>query len=99
MSPAVSYIMPVAQVVSGIVALTALAFAPPERGNLLYLPLTLGARPAQAALGDGFALLARGPLGSVVVRATHDRDTAALLREGILVTAAPSALCGAEIAA
>jgi hypothetical protein len=99
MLPAISYILPAAQILSGMVALTALAFAPPERGNLLYMPLTPAARPAQAALGDGFALLARGPLGSVVVRATHDRDTAALLRRGILVTAAPSALCGAEIAA
>ncbi|WP_219767062.1 hypothetical protein [Sphingomonas citricola] len=99
MSPVFSYTLPLVQIVGGLAALIVFAFAPPERGNLLYLPLTPRAQPAQAALGDGFALLARGPLGSVVVRATHARDAARLLRAGILVVAAPSALCGAEVAA
>ncbi|SEK97848.1 hypothetical protein SAMN05216382_1232 [Sphingomonas palmae] len=99
MATAVSYISPLVQIIGGAAALIAFAFAPPERGNLLFVPLTRDARPAQAALADGFALLARGPIGSVVVRGDGARDTVALLRAGILVTAAPSALCGAEVAA
>lgn len=99
MASAFSYISPLAQIVGGAAALLAFAFAPPDRGNLLFVPLTRDARPAQAALADGFALLARGPIGSVVVRGDHPRDMGALLRAGILVTAAPSALCGAEVAA
>lgn len=99
MSTAFSYISPLVQIVGGAAALVAFAFAPPERGNLLYVPLTRDARPAQAAIEEGAALLARGPMGSVVVRGDRPRDAGALLRAGILVTAAPAALCGVESAA
>lgn len=95
MPSARSYLAPCLQLVGGVAALTAFAFAPPEHGNLLFVPLTARAMPVQAARADGSALLARGPLGSVVVRASRPRDLLALLRNGILVTAAPAALCGA----
>lgn len=91
-----SYAAPMIQLAGALVALTAFAFAPPRRGDLLFIPLTTAAAPVQAARADGSALLGRGPFGSVVVRAMRTRNPLALLRAGILVTAAPAALCGAE---
>jgi len=88
------YLAPCLQLAGGVLALVALAMAPPERGDLLFVPLTAAAAPVQAARADGSALLGRGPLGSIVVRATRSRDLLALLRGGILVTAAPAVLCG-----
>lgn len=99
MPSALPYTLPLLQLAGGVAALFALAFAPPDRGNLLYVPLTRHAQPVQAAISGGFALLGRGPLGSVVVRGDHPHDAAALLRAGILVTAAPSVLCGASVPA
>ncbi|NTS64800.1 hypothetical protein HRV97_06470 [Sphingomonas sp. HHU CXW] len=94
MSRTCRYLAPFVQLAGGVVALVAFAVAPPERGDLLYVPLTAAAAPAQAARADGSALLGRGPFGSVVVRASAPHDLLALLRAGILVTAAPAALCG-----
>jgi hypothetical protein len=97
--PVLAYMMPIVQIAGGLAALTAVAFAPPEHGDLLYLPLTARAAPVQAALADGSALLGRGPLGSVVVRSAHAPGVWSMLSAGILVVAAPTTLCGAEAGA
>lgn len=90
-----SSLAPLVQIAGGVVALTTFAAAPPDRGDMLFVPLTAAATPVQAARADGSTLLGRGPFGSVVVRGTRSRDLFALFKAGILVTAAPAALCGA----
>ena len=77
-----------------ILALTWLVVAPPPRGFVLLIPLTVSSRVAPVAIAQNMQIMARGPMASIVVRSDGPRDDAALLRAGILPIAAPRSWCG-----
>jgi hypothetical protein len=83
-----------AQIVLAITTFAVLAAYPPAEGFLLLVPLTVSAErdtPA-IALGGGATLVARGPFrGSLIVHGRRDRLA---VPAGLLVLAAPAAICG-----
>jgi hypothetical protein len=78
----------------GALALLAVAFAPPAQGRMLLVPLT-GAPVSVATVNSLRATpLLAGPLpGSLVVEGDRGR-LSALWSQGVLVLAAPAAICG-----
>ena len=86
----------VAVVLLGLPLLYAL---PPDRGRILLVPLTDGARHAVArlAIANGARLMAAGPWpGSLVVEGRGDRMAPALLERGIVSLSARVGGCGEE---
>ena len=78
----------------GVLALLAVAFAPPAQGRMLLVPLN--GVPVSVATVNGLRAtpLLAGPLpGSLVVDGDRGR-LSALWSQGVLVLAAPEALCG-----
>ena len=85
----------VAQGVLAAVALSALAFVPPPHGRTLLVPLS--ADQISPVILDRLMLtpMARGPLpGSLLVEGKGRDLAGALLNQGILMLAAPAAICG-----
>lgn len=84
----------VAQLMLGICALLAVAFTPPPYGRMLLVPLD--GEPVSKAKVAGLKatplLTGRLP-GSLVVEGDRGR-LSALWSQGVLVLAAPDALCG-----
>src|SRR5262245_641112 len=86
----------IAQVMLGALALLAVAFAPPAQGRMLLVPLN-GQPVSVATVASHQATpLLPGPLpGSLVVEG--DRGPLSdLLSQGVLVLAAPDAICGGQ---
>jgi hypothetical protein len=84
----------VAQVTLGVMALMLVAFAPPAQGRMLIVPLD-GQLISGSAIHQLHATpLAAGPFpGSWIVDGER-RELAGLWSEGIVVLAAPEAICG-----
>lgn len=78
--------------------LSTLAFAPPESGRMLLVPLGSGDGAAvRLALDHGAALVGRGPWpGSIVVDARRADIVASAWTRRVLVVAAPPAGCGPD---
>ncbi|MDO7841236.1 hypothetical protein [Sphingomonas immobilis] len=76
-----------------VLALGALAFQPPAHGRMMLIPMTAHAAATLVprATGNGAALIARGPAGSLIVSGDRNRLQAA----NILILAAPPAGCAA----
>jgi len=87
----------VAQLLLGLAALLAVAFAPPAQGRMLLVPLN-GEPVAVATINRLRATpLLAGPLpGSVVVEGDR-MSLSALWSKGVLVLAAPEAVCGGPV--
>lgn len=86
-----------AQLLLGLAALTALAFAPPDRGEMMLIPLD--GHPVSPLLLKQLPLVAErpGPLpGSLLVFGSSEGQFVGLLRRGVLVLSAPQPLCGAH---
>ena len=86
-----------AQLLLGVAALLAVAFAPPAQGRMLLVPLN-GEPVSVRTLGSLRATpLLAGPLpGSLVVEG--DRGALKpLWSQGVLVLAAPEAICGSPV--
>jgi hypothetical protein len=83
-----------AQLTLGVMTLIAVAFAPPAQGRMLIVPLN-GQQIAGPAIHQLHASpLAAGPLpGSLIVDGDR-RHLAGLWSKGIVVLAAPDAICG-----
>ena len=83
----------VVQVALAVLALLVVAFTPPPHGRMLLVPLD-GKQVSEAAIAAMRATpVARGPLpGSRVVEGERQR-LSGLWPRGVLVLAAPSALC------
>lgn len=78
----------------GALALFAVAFAPPAQGRMLLVPLT--GEPVSVATVTSLraAPLLAGPLpGSLVVEGDRE-PLSGLWSQGVLVLAAPEAICG-----
>ena len=83
----------VAQAALGIMALILVAFAPPEQGRMLVVPIDGHPIAGSALLQLDATPLAAGPLpGSLIVEG-ESRSMAGLWSEGIVVLAAPEAIC------
>jgi|GEM_PF-627686 len=85
------------QLGAAVFGLLILALAPPARGTMLLVPLTMSARARVAALAveHGAALLGRGPIGgSLLVRGSRAELSMALLAQGVLSLGARSPSCG-----
>jgi len=86
-----------AQTGVALASLVGFAFAPPDHGRMLLLPLTdaAAAEVPSMALDRHALLVAPGPIrGSLVVIAERGGLERAALAKGILVLSAPSLLCG-----
>lgn len=83
-----------AQLMLGLLALLAVAFAPPAHGRMMLVPLDGEPVSRVTVAGLQATPLLSGPLpGSMVVEG--DRGLLSeLWSQGILVVAAPDALCG-----
>lgn len=82
-------------VIGVIVMLGSLTFAPPVKGAYLMLALHSDTQTARIAIDHGALLLGRGPVpGSLIVLGERSRLRAPAWRAGILLLAAPAALCG-----
>ena len=86
----------VAQLALAMLALLAVAFAPPAQGRMLLVPLD-GVPVSRAAIeGAAATPLRAGPLpGSWVVDGNRAR-LSSLWARGVVVMAAPAALCAEE---
>jgi len=86
--------MLIGQLTLGVSALLLVAFAPPAQGRMLLVPLD-GEPIAMATIESAHALaLKPGPVrGSWVVDGQR-AALAGLMSEGIVVLAAPDAICG-----
>jgi hypothetical protein len=85
------------QGVLAAVSLLALAFSPAEVGRTLLVPID--GKPVDQAVLNRFNLrrVANGPItGSIVVEGMGRPLAATLLDNGIVMMAAPAALCGGE---
>lgn len=72
--------------------------APPSEGAVLLVPIRAEAsgRVLSIAIDHGALLVGRGPFpGSIVVAGRRTAMLSPMLREGVLVFAAPPAGCGA----
>jgi hypothetical protein len=84
-----------AQLTLAMAALLLVAFAPPAHGRMLLVPIN--GEPIQAAMIEGrhATPLKPGPLdGSWVVEGQRDSLAGLFSSQGIIVLAAPEALCG-----
>jgi len=85
------------QLMLGALALLAVAFAPPVQGRMLLVPLN--GEPVSIATINRLSAtpLLAGPLpGSLVVEGDRG-PLSALWSQGILVLAAPDAICGGPV--
>ena len=83
----------VAQATLGVMVLMLVAFAPPAQGRMLVVPLNGQPLTGLALLQLNATPLAAGPLpGSWIVEGER-RSMAGLWSEGIVVLAAPEAIC------
>jgi hypothetical protein len=74
-----------------------IAFAPPDEGTMLLVPIGAHARAmlVPVALEQGASLVARGPLpASVIVYGVRSRLLLPLARQGVFAVAAGPAGCG-----
>jgi hypothetical protein len=86
-----------AQLALAAAVLGVLAFAPPDRGEMLLIPLD--GSPVSSALLTPLPLVAErpGPLpGSLLVFGSSEGLFFQLLRQGVLILSAPRPLCGAS---
>jgi hypothetical protein len=86
-----------AQAALAVVASLMVAFSPPEVGRTLLIPLD--GQPISGAMLERSALMrfADGPLpGSVLVEGRGRILASSLLGQGIVMLAAPAALCAAS---
>lgn len=86
-----------AQLLLAAAALGVLAFAPPDRGEMLVIPLD--GQPVNPALLRQAPLVPErpGPLpGSLLVFGSSEGQFVRLLQQGILIMSAPQPLCGAQ---
>ena len=82
-----------AQATLGVLALLLVAFAPPEQGRMLIVPIDGHAIAGSAIRQLHATALAEGPLpGSWIVDGDR-RFLTGLWSDGILVLAAPEAIC------
>jgi len=87
----------VAQLALAVAVLAALAFAPPDRGEMMLIPLD--GHPVSPVLLKQLPLVAErsGPLpGSLLVFGSSEGLFVDLLEQGILILSAPQPLCGAH---
>ena len=83
-----------AQATLGLLALILVAFAPPAQGRMLIVPLD-GHEIAGSEIVQLHATpLAAGPLPGSWIVAAERRSLAGLWSEGVVVVAAPDAICG-----
>ena len=83
----------VAQVTLGVMALILVAFAPPAQGRMLVVPLN-GQPITGSSLHQLHATpLAAGPLPGSWIIEGESRSLIGLWSEGIVVLAAPEAIC------
>jgi hypothetical protein len=90
--------MAVGQLALAAVALLVVSFAPPAFGRMMLVPLD--GRPIPVALVEGRLAtpLKPGPLsGSLVVEGRRDALAGLFSSEGIVVLAAPEAICGGDV--
>lgn len=84
-----------AQVSGVFVMLVMLAFAPPTKGAYLLLAFDAHAQVARIAIDHDALLLGPGPVpGSLIVFGERSRLFMPAWRAGIVMLAAPSAVCG-----
>jgi hypothetical protein len=86
-----------AQLALAAVVLAGLAFAPPDRGEMLVIPLD-GHRVNPLLLKQAPLVPERpGPLpGSMLVFGSSEGQFIPLLRQGVLIMSVPQPLCGAH---
>lgn len=85
----------VVQLMIATVVLLVLAFAPPDRGEMLLVPLS--GRTISPALLSRLPLVPEraGPLpGSLLVFGSSEGHVGQLLNRGVLVLSAPQPMCG-----
>ncbi|KQN25872.1 hypothetical protein ASE86_06670 [Sphingomonas sp. Leaf33] len=85
------------QLIAVALVIVAIALWPPQRGAMLMIPLTGHAADAiNVALTGRAGVLAAGPFpGSMIVMGDRTALGRAALHRGILLLAAPGALCNA----
>jgi len=85
----------VAQLALAVVVFAALAFAPPDRGEMLVIPLD-GHRVDPLLLKQAPLVPERpGPLpGSMLVFGSSEGQFVPLLEQGVLIMSVPQPLCG-----
>ena len=84
-----------AQLALVAMALGCAAFWPPSQGRMLLVPVVPDNHLLARAVDGGALLLGSGPIpGSFVVTGRHRLLAAALRGKGVLILAAPPALCG-----
>ena len=82
-----------------LAAVTALllTFTPPPHGRTLLIPLNGKAIDRSVLDRSMLVVISPGPLpGSVIVEGKGSSLASALMRHGILMAAAPAALCGGD---
>ena len=86
------------QLALGTVALLLVAFTPPAEGRMLLVPLDGEPIPETLVEGHHANPLKPGPLrGSWVVEGRRSALAGLLSSDGIIVLAAPEALCGGPV--
>jgi hypothetical protein len=91
--------MVAAQLTLAVGAMLLVAFAPPAQGRMLLVPID--GEPIAAAMVESHHAtpLKPGPLdGSWIVEGQRDALAGLFSSEGIIVLAAPEALCGGPVA-
>jgi hypothetical protein len=84
-----------AQLTLAMTALLLVAFAPPAQGRMLLVPIDGKPIPAAMVEGHHATPLKPGPLeGSWIVEGQRDALAGLFASEGIVVLAAPEAICG-----
>jgi hypothetical protein len=86
----------VAQLLLAAVVLCVLAFAPPERGQMMLVPLD--GNPISPSLLKTLPLVTERPgptPGSLLVFGSSEKQFVPLLERGVLILSAPRAMCGA----
>lgn len=87
----------VAQVALAAALLCMLAFAPPDRGQMMLIPLDGNPMSPTLLKQLPVAAVGPGPLpGSLIVFGSSEGQFLPLLEEGVLILSAPQALCGAS---
>ena len=88
----------IGQLAIAVCALLLVAFAPPAQGRMLLVPLDGQPISAGVIQGRNATLLKPGPLsGSWVVDGRRAEFAGLLSSNGIIVLAAPDALCGGPV--
>ena len=84
-----------AQLILAAAAMGVLAFAPPERGQMILVPLD--GNPISSSLLEQLPLVPERPgptPGSLLVFGSSEGQFVPLLERGVLILSAPRALCG-----